>query len=417
MLNMTDQSISALLLTLSTERIHPNEIKPVRKSWEVFLAKARKRFLIDELTVKNGLSVGNLKGSVLEIDNASSELTREIRNQGFSADKVSMYSLLNPLDRVQKPSHGIIASHNQLEHLPNLSDVNELLNNAALLSNYGMVHQIHASDDPAFDWDPSHSVKLTGKEWDLFFKKWAELNAKDGWTYLGNHRGAPSRPKNFVLEKNGSFPLYKHYEEGSVRKMIAELTIANGISASRIPLLFLAFGLGKENPYLLAGLIGTIHALDAADGYVARRGFGNSPQGPMVDIYSDHIVEAIIMYEYAYKMGVVPHVIPWVLTTRNISTDILRFLNAIKTQQGTPENHPHEAFGTKGKIGRIKRLGYGLIKAIGDMAIPVVPNSGVYVSSIHVAASISRAIPVWTSERSKQICSEILETIKKRVYR
>ena len=68
MLSLIDQSIPTFLLALSAERIHPNEIKPVRKNWETFLAKARKRFLIDELTIKNGLSVENLKGSVLEID-------------------------------------------------------------------------------------------------------------------------------------------------------------------------------------------------------------------------------------------------------------------------------------------------------------------------------------------------------------
>jgi len=58
MLNLSDASISAFMFALSVERnnllIHPNEIKPIRNSWEIFLAKARKRFLIDELTLRNG---------------------------------------------------------------------------------------------------------------------------------------------------------------------------------------------------------------------------------------------------------------------------------------------------------------------------------------------------------------------------
>jgi len=256
---------------------------------------------------------------------------------------------------------------------------------------------------------------MAGNEWDEFFINWTQNHAKEGWAYLGNHRGAPGRPRNFVLEKNGSFPFYKHYEEQTIRKIVAELTVANGISASRIPLVFLAFGIAKENPYLLSGLIGAIHALDALDGYVARKGFGNSPQGPMVDVYSDHLVEVISMYEFAYNMGLIPHAVPWILTARNASTDILRFLNAVATQSGTPENHPHEAFGTVGKKGRIERLGYGIIKAIGGMVIPVVPNSGIYVSSILVGASVIRAIPVWTSQRSKQICNEVVELIKERI--
>jgi phosphatidylglycerophosphate synthase len=415
MLNLSDNSISAFMLMLNAERIHLNEIKPVRKSWEIFLAKARKKFLIDELTIKNGLSTDNLKGSVLEIDDASSELTDELLNHGYTAEKVSRYRLVNPINIPNMPVYGITTSHNQIEHLSSFSDVNNLLNNAASLSRYGMIHQIHAIDDPAFDWDPSHLMRIKGDEWHEFFKKWAEIHAGEGWSYLGNHKGFPGRPRNFVLEKNGSFPFYQHYEEHTIRRIIAELTVANGISASRIPLLFLAFGIGQENPYLLSGLIGAIHALDAADGYMARKGFGNSPQGPMIDIYSDHLVEAITMYEFAYKMNLIPHVVPWILTARNMSTDILRFLNAIKTQKGTLENHPHEAFGTTGKKGRIERLAYGLIKAIGDMIIPVVPNSGICVSSIHITTSIARAMPVWTSERTKQIHNDVFKLIKSRI--
>lgn len=416
MLSLSDNLVSSLMLISNVERIHLNEIKPVRKGWEIFLAKARKRFLIDEMIMKNGLLTDNLRGSVLEIDNASSELTNEMLRQGVTAEKMSIHQLVNPLNTLSKPIYGIASSHNQIEHLPSLSDVNKLLDNAASLSQYGMVHQIHAVDDPAFDWDPSHLMKMVGEEWNSFFKNWADIHAKDGWAYLGNHRGLPGRPRNFILERNGSFPFYKHYEEQTVRKIIAELTVANGISVSRIPLLFLAFGIAQENPYLLSGLIGAIHSLDALDGYAARKGFGNSPQGPMIDIYSDHLVEAAIMYKFAYEMELIPHAVPWILTARNISTDILRFLNAIKTQKGTPESHPHEAFGTSGKKGKIERLGYGLVKAIGDMVIPVVPNSGIFISSVHVATSITRAIPVWTSERSKQICNEVVKLITKRTH-
>lgn len=416
----SDVSISALMFALGAEKfnpsIHPNEIKPVRKSWEIFLAKARKRFLINELIIKNGLSTDNLKGVVLELDDASSELTNELLRQGYPAEKTSMYELLNQPTNIQNiPSFGITTSHNQIEHLLSISEANQLFNRAAPLSSYGMVYQIHSADDPAFEWDSSHLIKIKGEDWDTFFKEWAVLHANEGWNYLGNHRGAPARPRNFMLEKNGSFPFYKHYEEQTVRKIVAELTIANGISASRIPLVFLSFGIAHENPYLLSGLIGAIHALDALDGYVARKGFGNSPHGPMIDVYSDHLVEAISMFEFAYKMDIVPHAVPWILTARNVSVDILRFLNAIKTQKGTPESHPHEAFGTTGEKGRIERLGYGLIKAIGGMVIPVVPNSGIYVSSAHIAASVARALPVWTSERSKQICESVVDLIKKRV--
>lgn len=388
----------------------PEYIPSVKKNWELFLASARKRFIVDNLIIKNGLSLNPSGNVVLEIDDFESELSNILNESGVKARKITSSSFLST---EQPGDTDFVVSHNQIEHLNSWDKAKQLINKSASISKYGMVHQIHSSDDPAFGWDESHNLKFTGNEWDQYFTSWAQSNAHNGWSYLGNHRGAPGRPRNFVFEKDGSLPFYSHYERQAIRKLIAELTVANGISTSRIPLLLLSFGLAKDNPYLLSGLIGGIHALDAIDGHVARKGWGMSPHGPMIDIYADHITEAITMFEFAYDMKVIPKQVPWILTARNISTDLLRFTNALNSQAGTPQHHPHEGFGTVGKAGRAARLRYGLIKALGDMVIPIFPQSGIYISGIHVAESFNRALPVWTSPTSQKIYEDFLNKVLK----
>lgn len=392
----------AYLLALPVERVFtPAE------GWQFFLAEARMRFLIDELLIKNHLSTSLLSGEILEVDGGVSLLPTILARNGVRCESVGLRSFLEKTDT---GLFGLGVSHNQLEHYKSISEVEHVLGLMSNQSSYGMVHQVHATDDPAFEWDREHHLRMRSVEWEEYFKNWAKRNQDLGWVYLGNHRGAPGRPKNFILERNGSLPFYRHYEEQTIRKIIAELTVANGISLARIPLVLLSFSLAKEKPYLLSALLGVVHALDALDGYAGRKGFG-SPMGSLSDIFSDHVVEAITMFEYAYGKGYIPVSHPWLAVARNISVDMLRLYNAFKVGVGTPDANPHEAFGTRGPEGRKNKVLYGLTKAIGDMAIPIVPRFGMYISGIHIAASLARAMPVWTSPTSQGIYKEILGTI------
>lgn len=400
------------IIALSAERLleHPEHFTDsALDGWQLVLAGARKIFLVDELLYKNYLETSFLDGEILEVDGGVSKLQTVLK-------RLDIRMQVARLDDPQELSgmFGLGVTHNQLEHLSSLSAVDNILAFMQQRSVYGMVHQVHAKDEPAYNWDKSHNISMNGVQWEDYFKTWASLHANEGWSYLGAHRGMPGRPRNYVLERNGSLPFYSHYDDQLVRKIIAELTVSNVISISRIPLLLLSFSIAKDNPYLLSGLVGVVHALDVLDGFAARKGFGNSPAGPFVDVLSDHFFESLIFFEYAYANGYIPIEAPWIVTVRNLSTDILRLHNAFKVGFGTSESHPHEGFGTTGREGRMKRALYGLSKAVGDMVIPVVPQLGLYVSVAHIIASFSRAIPVWTSDTSQKIYREVLDKIVKK---
>lgn len=407
---MSFQDSSNLLFVLPVERIvHDREHtkRIALEGWQIFLSEARKRFLTD-LISKNGLVTSSLNGEVLEIDGGPSRLRDSLKIAGLRTITVDLQTALG---EPTASKYGLGVSHNQLEHFRSLDDAEKALYFLGNQSVYGMVNQVHAVDDPYFNWDKTHRIKMTSQQWEEFFRDWAKRNENDEWTYLGGHRGAPGRPKNFVLERNGNLPFYSFYEEQAIRKIVAELTVANGISLSRIPLLILALSIGKDKPYLLSGMLASVHALDALDGYVARKGLGNSPFGPMIDVLSDHFVEAITMFEYAYDRNFIPRKTPWIITARNISSDILRLHNAFRVGVGTKEAHPHEAFGTNGEPGRKTKFLYGLTKALGDMTIPIIPKMGIYLSGIHVGFSIARAMPVWTSPTSQQIYKDLMQKI------
>lgn len=398
----------SFLFILPIERIANNQqkIKTLsQEGWQIFLAEARKRFLIEELIKKNGLQTHNLDGEIIEIDSGVSKLGVATSKNGV---RVKRYGLFD-FSKETQDTFALGVSHTQLEHYPSLDYVDRALSFMEAKSAYGMVHQVHAVDDPAFAWDKTHYIRMTTYEWEQYFQHWADRHAERGWEYLGSHRGASGRPKNFILERNGSLPFYKQYDYQTMRKVVAELTAANGISVSRVPLLLLSFSLANDNPFVLSAMIGIVHALDAIDGLVARKGLGNSPLGPTVDVVSDHLVEAITMFEYAYGKKFIQKQVPWIVAGRDISTDVLRLYNACKV--GFTNSHPHETFGTVGDSGRKARILYGAVKAIGDMTLPLFPKLGLVVSTVHVAASLARAIPVWSHPTSKQIYQELLQGI------
>ena len=383
-------------------------VEVTRSSWEHVLAKARTHFIYDGLIRENGLEEGN-DGHVLEVDHGISKLGKSLQQKGLASVTVRPKDMIGVLQERREYSVGV--SHNNLEHIESLHGVDFVVSAMARVSKYGMVHQVHAVDDPAFEWDSTHHIRLTGDDWEAFFANWALEHKEEGWTYLGNHRGASGRPKNHILERNGSLPFYADYDKQLMRQIVSELTLANGISIARIPLLLASFDIAQDNPYVLAGLVGVIHSLDAADGYAARKGFGNSRYGPFVDIAVDHVSEIYIAYQFAYEMGIIPKSMPWILSARNMSVDFLRFYNGV-TKSFSEEAHPHKAFGTTGKKGRQLRGLYGGIKALGDMIIPIIPRSGVAVSTVHAIASIYRAMPVWNSPRAREISKELFERVK-----
>ena len=233
----------------------------------------------------------------------------------------------------------------------------------------------------------------------------------EGWEYLGNHQGMNGRPANYVLEKNGCLPFYSHYDKSFTRRLVKEITAANVVSISRIPLLLTSFAVARDNPWLLSSLLATIFALDAVDGSLARKGFGNSSAGPHIDILSDHIVEFITVFEFAYNLNAIPHEVPWILAARDAVTDFMRLYNAVFLSNDATSAHPHASFGTFDKVGRVMSFG---VKTVEAVTVPIIPSLGIYLSTAHVLTSLYRGLPVITSDKSKKIYKHILERLKNR---
>ncbi|MEK7597460.1 MAG: CDP-alcohol phosphatidyltransferase family protein [Patescibacteria group bacterium] len=372
-------------------------------AWKNFLTKARSRFIL-ELIIANSLTDPQTnKASVLELVDDKSRLAPSLTEYGIETTTMNLNQPDYNADSNTNYSLGV--SHTLLEHCENEEMIEFYFDRMAPLCK-GMVHQVHEIDVPAFDWDSTHKIRKTRMEWSEFFESWAEKH--QSWTYLGNHQGFNGRPSNHVLEKDGQLPFYKDYNKQLNRRLISEITAANIVSISRIPLLFTSFAIAKDNPLLLSALLGVIYSLDAADGYVARRGLGNSEFGGHIDILSDHIVELMTMFEFAYDMNAIPKEVPWILTARNAMTDFLRLYNAF-SHTDLQEDHPHKAFGTFDRFGRTFSGG---VKTIEALTIPIVPSLGIYTSTAHVLTSIYRGIPVLTSPRSKEIYAELLKKIK-----
>ncbi|MBI5123276.1 CDP-alcohol phosphatidyltransferase family protein [Candidatus Roizmanbacteria bacterium] len=369
--------------------------------WKNFLAKARSRF-ISQLIISNSLADPQTnQASVLELVDGQSRLASTLAEYGIETTTMNLNQPAVNLNG----QYSLGVSHTLLEHCENEQMVEFCLDKMAPFCK-GMVHQVHETDIPTFEWDPTHQIRKTRTEWNEFFEGWAKNH--QGWTYLGNHQGFNGRPSNHVLEKNGQLPFYKDYSQQLNRRLISEITAANIVSISRIPLLLTSFAIAKDNPLLLSALLGATYSLDAADGYIARRGLGNSKFGGHIDIFSDHIVELMTMFEFAYGINAIPKEYPWILTGRNVMTDFLRLYNAF-SHTDLQEDHPHKAFGTFDRFGRALSGGVKVFEAV---IIPIVPSLGLYTSSAHVLTSLYRGIPVLTSARAKEIYAELLKKIK-----
>lgn len=217
---------------------------------------------------------------------------------------------------------------------------------------------------------------------------------------------------NNGLEKMKRLQYYKSL----LKKLHAEITLANAISLSRIPLVLLSFYFFKNNPLLLSVSLAIVYLFDLVDGYISRKyGLGNSPRGADIDIFSDHCVELIIVFTFAYKMGFIPKPIPWILAVRDLITDFLRFYNLTIYDHARKETHPHKAFGTFDKAGRCI---YSLVKIIEAVVVPLIPSTGLWLSIAHVLVSLYRGWPILTSNTSQQIYRQIYENFtKRRVYK
>jgi CDP-diacylglycerol--glycerol-3-phosphate 3-phosphatidyltransferase len=110
----------------------------------------------------------------------------------------------------------------------------------------------------------------------------------------------------------------------------------NKISMLRVGVGFVAVGLFGHGTWAnLAGVLLTVAAiaLDALDGYVARRKNMATPEGAQIDILGDRMIENVY-FTYFAVIGMVSVWVPVLFFARGAATDFLRGLAAKKGRAG-----------------------------------------------------------------------------------
>ncbi|MBX3276759.1 MAG: CDP-alcohol phosphatidyltransferase family protein [Acidobacteria bacterium] len=146
----------------------------------------------------------------------------------------------------------------------------------------------------------------------------------------------------------------------------------NQITILRLALAFLSIGLfslgGAASWVALALLVITL-ALDAADGYVARRRHLTSDAGAAFDIAADRIVESVYWVFFA-STGLISFWIPAIVIARGGLTDFLRAIAFARGQTAFGEKTMMKSvWGRRLTGSRGSRAAYGIVKCAAFFAL------------------------------------------------
>lgn len=193
--------------------------------------------------------------------------------------------------------------------------------------------------------------------------------------------------------------------------MLVKLLSPNFVTLARVGVAFFSvalFGHGVDANVAALALLVIALALDAADGYLARRLKLTSDIGAAFDIAADRVVESIYWIFFA-SVGLISFWIPAVVIARGCLTD---FLRAVAFTQG------RTAFGEKtmmrtwwGRLltgARLSRAVYGIIKCVAffllglHLTLADVPQppawreliAGELIEALHIAAVVAVAAAV-----------------------
>lgn len=141
--------------------------------------------------------------------------------------------------------------------------------------------------------------------------------------------------------------------------------LANFITLLRIIIAFISVGLFGHGFYAnitALFLLVLAIALDAVDGWVARRFGCASDIGAAFDIAADHIVENVFWIYFA-TAGLVSFWIPAIVIARGCLTDFLRAVAFTQGQTAFGENTMMQTWWGKLLVGsRASRAAYGIVK-------------------------------------------------------
>jgi phosphatidylglycerophosphate synthase len=148
----------------------------------------------------------------------------------------------------------------------------------------------------------------------------------------------------------------------------------NLITLVRVFLAFVSIALFRAGSYAsLAALVLLVVtlALDAADGYVARRRKRASDVGAAFDIAADRIVESVFWIYFA-SAGLVSFWIPVIVIARGGFTDFLRAIAFTQGQTAFGEKTMMQTWWGRLLVGsRASRAAYGMVKCAAFFALGV----------------------------------------------
>ncbi len=189
--------------------------------------------------------------------------------------------------------------------------------------------------------------------------------------------------------------------------------VANFITLIRLILVFVVVALFGQHVYLdLLMIIMTalILALDAVDGYVARKLRQTSDFGGLFDIIGDRVVENVYWIYFAI-VGLIPFWIPMIVLTRGFVTDGLRsaafaqgksafgektMMRSGWTRMLTSSRASRSIYGTFKTITFLYLGGVIALKGV-SLSVEVIAGfeaAGVVIATIAVAMCVVRGIPV-----------------------
>jgi CDP-diacylglycerol--glycerol-3-phosphate 3-phosphatidyltransferase len=189
--------------------------------------------------------------------------------------------------------------------------------------------------------------------------------------------------------------------------------VANFITLIRLILVFVVVALFGQHVYLdLLMIIMTalILALDAVDGYVARKLRQTSDFGGLFDIIGDRVVENVYWIYFAI-VGLIPFWLPMIVLTRGFVTDGLRsaafaqgksafgektMMRSGWTRMLTSSRASRSIYGTFKTITFLYLGGVIALKGV-SLSVEVIAGfeaAGVVIATIAVAMCVVRGIPV-----------------------
>ena len=149
---------------------------------------------------------------------------------------------------------------------------------------------------------------------------------------------------------------------------------ANAITLYRLLLTLIVLVLFGQHRYLdivCIATIGLIFALDAIDGYIARKQNRTSAFGAVFDIAADRIIENVFWIYFAgIENNIIPIWMPIAVVVRGILTDSVRSM-ALK-QGKTPFEMMAVPWTRALTSSRISRLLSGASKAFAFLSLPIV---------------------------------------------